>query len=136
MTIENVKGEYLGEIEPKLGLRLAKLVEGGNRYTAAVTAVDERSLVIMIKETYRHPSQYGTMSFPARQSGDGAYSYPGTPPVPIDLDLEEEEENDRPPIIDWDDEGEANIAALPSDDEEVVSFVKDNIEEEEEEEGF
>ena len=56
--------------------------------------------------------------------------------MPIDLDLEEEEENDRPPIIDWDDEGEANIAALPSDDEEVVSFVKDNIEEEEEEEGF
>ena len=107
-----------------------------NRYTAAVTAVDEHSLVIMIKETYRHPSQYGTMSFPARQPGGGAYSYPGTPPVPIEMDLEEEEEHDRPPIIDWDEEGEANIAALPSDDEEVVSFVKDNIEEEEEEEGF
>ena len=136
MTVENVKGEYLGEIEPKLGLRLAKLVEGGNRYTAAVTAVDEHSLVIMIKETYRHPSQYGTMSFPARQPGGGAYSYPGTPPVPIEMDLEEEEDQDRPPIIDWDEEGEANIAALPSDDEEVVSFVKDNIEEEEEEEGF
>ncbi len=135
MAVENVQGEYLGEIEPKLGLRLAKLIQGGNRYAAAVTAVDEHSLVIMIKETYQHPSQFGTVSFPAKQPGDGAYSYPGAPPVPMELDLEEDEDTDRPPIIDWDDEGEANIAALPSDEDEAVSYVsvKDDIEDEEEE---
>ena len=135
-AVENVQGEYLGEIEPKLGLRLARLIQGGNRYAAAVTAVDEHSLVIMVKETYRHPSQYGTVSFPAKQSGDGIISYPGAPPLPSELDLEEEEDHDRPPIIDWDEEGEANIAALPSDEESRVSFVKGDIEEDEEEEGY
>ncbi len=135
MAVENVQGEYLGEIEPKLGLRLAKLMQGGNRYAAAVTAVDEHSLMIMIKETFQHPSQFGTVSFPAKQPGDGVYSYPGAPPVPMELDLEEDEDTDRPPIIDWDEEGEANIAALPSDEDEAVSYVsaKDDIEDEEEE---
>ena len=134
MVVENVQGEYLGEIEPKLGLRLARLIKGDNRYAAAVTAVDENSLVIMIKETYQDPSQYGTVSFPAKQPGAGGHSYPGSPPAL--MDLEEDEERDRPPIIDWDEEGEANIAALPSDEEEVTSFVKDAIEEEEEETSY
>ena len=138
MAVQNIQGEYLGEIEPKLGLRIAKLMQGGNRYTAAVTAVDEHSLVIMIKETYQHPSQFGTVSFPAKQPVDGVYAYPGAPPMPMELDLEEEEEQDRSPIIDWDEEGEANIAALPSDEEEAVSYVdaKEDIEEVEEEVNF
>ena len=137
ISVENVKGEYLGEVEPKLGLRLARLIQGGNRYTAAVTAVDEQSLVIMIKETYRHPSQYGMVSFPAKQPGEGVLSYPGAPPLPTELDLEDEgEDRDRPQIIDWDEEGEVSIAALPSDEEDRVSFVKADIEEDEEEEGY
>ena len=134
MAVESVAGEYLGEIEPKLGLRLARLIQGGNRYAAAVTAVDENSLVIMVKETYQHPSQYGTVSFPARQPGDGVYSYPGALPMPIELDLEDEEDQYRPPIIDWDEDGEANIAALPSDDEDPVSFAKDDMEDDDDEE--
>ena len=137
IAVENVKGEYLGEIEPKLGLRLGRLIQGGNRYAAAVTAVDENSLVIMIKETYQHPSQFGTLSFPSKHPGDGVFSYPGAPPLPTELELEEEEgDNDRPPIIDWDEEGEANIAALPSEQEVRVSFVKDNADEDEEEESY
>ena len=137
ISVENVKGEYLGEIEPKLGLRLARLIQGGNRYAAAVTAVDEQSIAIMIKETYQHPSQYRTVSFPAKRPGEGVLSYPGAPPMPTDLELEDEEEDrDRPRIIDWDEEGEASIAALPSDEEDGVSFVKEHIEEDEEEEGY
>ena len=48
---------------------------------------------------------------------------------------EEEEDHDRPPLIDWDEEGEANIVAIPSE-EERVSFVKDNLGDDEEEESY
>jgi tetratricopeptide (TPR) repeat protein len=118
LTVESPEGQYLGEIEPKLGLRLGRLIQGGNRYAAAVTSVQEQSLVIMIKETYQHRSQYGIVSFPSKQPSGGSYPYPGAPPLPVDMELEEEEmELERVPIIEWDEEGEATIAAPPSDDE-------------------
>ncbi|MDA0987650.1 MAG: tetratricopeptide repeat protein [Chloroflexi bacterium] len=130
LTVESPEGQYLGEIDPKLGRRLAKLIEGGNGYAAAITSVQERSLVVMIKETYQHRSQYGKVSFPNKQPTGGIYSYLGAPPLPADLDLEEEEiEIERPPIIDWDEEGEATIAAPPSDDDEPASSSRDDIEE-------
>ncbi len=31
LTVESPEGQYLGEIEPKLGQRLAQLIQGGNR---------------------------------------------------------------------------------------------------------
>ena len=130
LAVESHEGQYLGEIEPKLGRRLANLIQGGNRYAAAVTSVQEQSLVIMIKETYQHRSQYGTLSFPNKQPANGVYSYLGTPPLPADMDMEEEEiELERPPIIDWNEEGEASIAAPPSDEDELTSSQRDHIDE-------
>ena len=130
LTVESPEGQYLGEIEPNLGQRLAKLIQGGNRYAAAITSVQEQNLVIMIKETYQHRSQHGTVSFPNKQPAGGIYAYLGAPPLPADMDMEEEElELERPPIIDWDDEGEATIAAPPTDDDEQTSSPRDDIEE-------
>ena len=74
MLVETKQGDILGEVEPKLGLRLVKLMEGGNRYTAAITSLDEDGVKIMIREVFRHPSQAGTPSFPLRQA-DGFRSY-------------------------------------------------------------
>ena len=131
LAVESLEGQYLGEIEPKLGQRLAKLIQGGNRYAVAVTSVQEQILVIMIKETYQHRSQHDTISFPNKQPSGGIYSYLGSPPLPADIDMEEEEiELERPPIIDWDEEGEATIAAPPTDDDERTSSPRDDIEEE------
>lgn len=130
LTVESPEGQYLGEIEPKLGQRLAKLIQGGNRYAVAVTSVQEQNLVIMIKETYQHRSQHGTISFPNKQPFGGISSYLGAPPLPADIDMEEEEiELERPPIIDWNEEGEATIAAPPTDDYEPASSPRDDIEE-------
>ncbi|MDE2860007.1 MAG: hypothetical protein OXL35_00755 [Chloroflexota bacterium] len=130
LTVESPEGLYLGEVEPKQGQRLARLMEGGNRYEAAVTSVQEDSLVIMIRETYQHSSQQGIVSFPYKQPMGGVYSYLGSPPLPAEIDLEDEEiELDRPPIIDWDEEGEVTIAALPSDEEETVPSSADDLEE-------
>ena len=46
------------------------------------------------------------------------------------MDMEEEEiELERPPIIDWNEEGEASIAAPPSDEDELTSSQRDHIDE-------
>ena len=60
---------YLGQVEPRLGSRLIRLMRGGNRYEAAVKSVDEREFVIMIREVFQHPSQSGSVSFPTPRNG-------------------------------------------------------------------
>jgi len=59
-------GEYLGEVEPRQGLRLIKLMRGGNRYDAAILNVEEGKVQVMIKEVYQHSSQVGHPSFPVK----------------------------------------------------------------------
>jgi tetratricopeptide (TPR) repeat protein len=66
LVVENEGGEYLGEVDPKQGLRLIKLIEGGNRYAAAILNVGENEARVIIKEAYRHPSQVGHLSFPVK----------------------------------------------------------------------
>jgi tetratricopeptide (TPR) repeat protein len=64
LVAESTRGEYVGEVEPKLALRLLKLMEGGNQYAAALTSLANATGRVIIKETYQHPSQSGKPSFP------------------------------------------------------------------------
>jgi tetratricopeptide (TPR) repeat protein len=75
VNITNTQGEYIGMVEPRVGLRLAKMMAAGNKYTAAlVTATGE--LRVMIRETFQHPSQIGRVSFPqARATSEGVRAY-------------------------------------------------------------
>jgi tetratricopeptide (TPR) repeat protein len=57
ISVESADGDYLGQIEPKLGLRLLRLMEGGSQYAAAVKSLSEQDVELIIKETFRHPSQ-------------------------------------------------------------------------------
>jgi len=66
LIVTREDGEYLGEVEPRQGLRLIKLMEGGNRYDAAILNVQEDRVQVIIKETYQHPSQVGHSSFPVK----------------------------------------------------------------------
>jgi hypothetical protein len=66
LVVENESGDYLGLVEPPHGFRLAKLMEGGNRYAAAIVNIDNSSARIIIRETFQHPSQLGRLSFPVR----------------------------------------------------------------------
>jgi tetratricopeptide (TPR) repeat protein len=66
LVVENGDGEYLGEIEPKLGLRLIQLMSGGNRYQAAMTTSGREGGKVIIKEAFQDPSQAGRPSFPPR----------------------------------------------------------------------
>ena len=66
LIVENGHGEYLGQVEPKHGQRLIKLMEGGNKYTAAITSSAEDIMSVIIREVYQDPSQAGRLSFPSK----------------------------------------------------------------------
>ena len=66
--VENYKNEYIGTVEPEHGLRLAKLIKGGNQYIAAIVSMDDDRVKVIVKETLQHPSQYGKLSFPIKVS--------------------------------------------------------------------
>ena len=66
LIVENGRGEYLGQVEPRHSQRLVKLIEGGNKYSAAVVSSNEDSMTVMIREVYQDPSQAGRLSFPPR----------------------------------------------------------------------
>jgi tetratricopeptide (TPR) repeat protein len=66
LIVENGRGEYLGQVEPKHGLRLVRLMQGGNRYTAAVIRSTGDMMTIIIREIHQEPGQAGQLSFPPR----------------------------------------------------------------------
>lgn len=67
----DLDGNLIGRIEPKLSHRLVELMNGGNRYLAAVVQSDSRNVRILIREVYQDPSQRGRVSFPGKL-GEGA----------------------------------------------------------------
>lgn len=74
LVVENSRGECLGQVEPKHGQRLIKLMGGGNKYTAAVVSLTEDKISVIIREAYQHPSQAGQLSF-SSQRFDGVQPY-------------------------------------------------------------
>lgn len=69
--VVDADGTIIGRLEPKLGQRLAELIQGGNRYIAAIAQSDPRQVRLLIRETYQDPSQRGRISFPGKL-GEGA----------------------------------------------------------------
>jgi tetratricopeptide (TPR) repeat protein len=68
-----VRGIRIGQVEPRIAGRLLKLLAGGNRYEAALTAVHDGEVTMIIREVFTHPSNFGKVSFPAAsatRSGD------------------------------------------------------------------
>ena len=66
LVVQNEGGEYLGRVDPQYGFRLAKLIEGGNQYTAALVSLDNDRAKVLIREVFQHPSQLGRLSFPVK----------------------------------------------------------------------
>lgn len=64
LVVRAPHGEYLGEIEPRLAQRLVKLMDAGNEYIAAISALERDNLRLFIRETFQHSSQTGKLSFP------------------------------------------------------------------------
>ena len=64
IEVRLIDGEYIGRIEPKLAMRLIRLITLGNRYKSAVVSAAEQGIVIIIQETYRDPSAQRISGFP------------------------------------------------------------------------
>jgi tetratricopeptide (TPR) repeat protein len=83
LQVRSASGEYLGQVEARLAHRLIRFMEAGNRYTAAVTTVSDKSLSIIIREEFQAPSMVGRQSFQAKgvpaayrvAGGTGRYGY-------------------------------------------------------------
>ena len=83
LIIEDSQGAYLGEVEARHAPRLIRLIQGGNRYAAAIASINHDQARVVIREVYQHPDNAGRLSFP-----------PMRPEAvrPMDVQFEEEEE--------------------------------------------
>ncbi|PKB68507.1 MAG: hypothetical protein BZY81_01915 [SAR202 cluster bacterium Io17-Chloro-G4] len=70
LNVYSRDGEYLGQVEPKLGQRLVRLMGGGNEYDAAIVSVKQQGMSVIIRETYRHSSLQNVCSFPSKTKGE------------------------------------------------------------------
>jgi tetratricopeptide (TPR) repeat protein len=64
LLMAHVGDVRLGQVEPRVGTRLARLMKGGNRYDAAITQLDGEEVRIIIREVYAHPDNFDKVSFP------------------------------------------------------------------------
>jgi tetratricopeptide (TPR) repeat protein len=112
LTIENSRGEYLGTIDSRLALRLIKMMDAGNEYSAAIASLSDHGCRVMIKETYQHPSQAGKLSFPP-MAGDGFRAYTKESLIHYELEDEEAHEEDHETAEDWDGDHDGADADVP-----------------------
>lgn len=73
LVVETASGEYIGTVEFQHGLRLARLMQGGNKYSAALTSLDSGTVKVFIREIQRSPKQAGRPSFPKMAGGVRPY---------------------------------------------------------------
>lgn len=111
LWIRDARGALLGTVEQRLAHRIIELMEGGNRYDAALASTGDDGARVVIRETYQDPSQLGKVSFPARQ----ATVRPGDLQDGLASDDSDEEEAEA------DDVAEETEETTPSAEEEAAS---------------
>ena len=149
-----VAGAVLGHVDPRTGLRLKRMIEGGNRYSVVVLRVDDGDIDVHVRETHKHPSLVGQASFlpqagdPRRKrSAPRAYTKPSVVQYDRaddddDFDTDDEDDVWRPrttsgfdeATADADEEDEDFTAEVEDDDEDTdddddASFTPDDDDE-------
>ncbi|MGE3695146.1 MAG: tetratricopeptide repeat protein [Dehalococcoidia bacterium] len=111
-------GDYIGMVEPRIGLRLSRLAAGGNRYSAALISTTGE-VKVMLRESYQHPSQAELVSFPHSRGSDfRAYTRRGLlRGDDIDLGDDEDDEEDNDSWTDESDEAESAGMSIQVDTE-------------------
>lgn len=124
LTVENSRGEYLGQVETRHGQRLIKLMQGGNKYTAAIINLTDEAVTVIIREVYQHRSQAGQPSFPSRgPEGFRPYAGDRIGDMIIRRTLEYLEREEALP-------GESGYAIVDGDDMEELAEESDDIDDE------
>ena len=101
VAVVSEDGVILGYIEPKAGLRLRRLMEGGNKYDVTIRTIDANgTAIVFIRETRRDPSLVGQASFLAsaetRNKAPRAYTRRSAFVDEDEPDLGDDEEDDDP----------------------------------------
>ena len=94
LLVRNAAGEDIGQVEPRLANRLINFMEGGNRYAAAILAMENGQVRLMIREEYQHPNMFGKVSFPSQGGGDTIRPYTKDSMLRYDRDDDEDISND------------------------------------------
>ena len=109
-------GEQVGRLEPKLGQRVINLMNQGNQYSAAVTAVDDQSVRVIIRETHRDPSMGDRPSFPTATTAESFRAYTRDTVIRYDVDDDDDDGLDDTEM-ETEASGEADLDADSSADE-------------------
>lgn len=110
LVVESSEGDYIGKLPTRLGMRLVKLILGGNRYEAAITRLSTREVNVIIREEYQHPDQRAITSFPTHKDPLLTHAQAALQ----DMDMPEEDEdagNSSAP--EWDEDGDEDGDAAP-----------------------
>jgi tetratricopeptide (TPR) repeat protein len=91
IEVRDLRDQVIGQLEPKITLRLLPLMTTGNEYAAAVTSIDDHQVRAIIRETYQHPNNAGKVSFPTTTGGEGVRPYTRDSVLRYELDEEEDE---------------------------------------------
>ena len=105
LVVKSLDDDVLGYVEPRLGSRLARLINQGNRYEGAILTAAAQRITVIIRETYRNPGLSGLPSFPAT----GIDAYRGQirdSLLALDFDGEIEEDLRDDPTAMWTEDGE------------------------------
>ena len=95
LVVQTEREDYIGQIEARLGLRLIKLLEAGNRYSTAITSLDRSGVRVIIREVFQAPAMAGRPSFPVKAaSGFRSYLREGILRHEADEDYEDLDDDD------------------------------------------
>ena len=93
VVVTDQAGHEIGRIEPKLEQDLIRLLDFGNQYAVFVTAANEQSVHVIIRETHRSAAMANRPSFrPSAAQEVRAYTREGTQRFELEEEDEEEEE--------------------------------------------
>ncbi|MEP6470094.1 MAG: tetratricopeptide repeat protein [Chloroflexota bacterium] len=122
LLVARVGEAEIGQVEPRVGARLAKLMKGGNRYEAAITVVNGDEVRIIMREVFAHPDNFGKVSFPGSAAGRGTDVRPYIKGTPLRYDDEEESEEseEEPEEVEELDTSLPEFSAEPELEEELL----------------
>jgi len=73
LIVKRSDGIYLGEIDQRTATRAIELMAGGNTYEIYALGSSSAGMRIILRESYRNPSQADRVSFPRQISQAGKY---------------------------------------------------------------
>ncbi len=127
LRIETPAGQSLGLIEPRLALRLTRLIETGNEYAAAIASVSPAGdqFRVIIKETRQSPGNVGRVSFPTT-GAEGVRPYTKDSLLRYDLEDDDTDTDDSEDTDDWEGDSDTDTGAEVSFDFEKAREAHDD----------